>query len=109
MYNDLSPSHILLDSNGRVLLANSNISHSLKVTPECRTWETIPSFAKAKHSTLVRNGVSQSATPATSGFTAPEVLKGEVPTYEADVFGLGVLIHVLIYGFVSTFSSEWWR
>ena len=56
---------------------------------------------------LVRNGVSQRATPATSGFTAPEVLKGEVPTCQADVFGLGVLIHVLIYGFVSTFFSEW--
>ncbi|KAI0802977.1 kinase-like domain-containing protein [Irpex lacteus] len=98
IYNDLTPSHILFDTHGRVLLAPSSLSHSTAAVPEGRVWETIPTFATPKHSMLVRNVLSQTATPATSGYTAPEVLDGELPTCDADVFGLGVLAHVLVFG-----------
>ncbi|KAI0759625.1 kinase-like domain-containing protein, partial [Irpex lacteus] len=99
IYNNLTPSHILFDTHGRVLLAPSSLSHSTAAVPEDRVWETIPAFASTpKHSMLVHNVLSQTTTPATSEYTAPEVLDGEMPTCDADVFGLGVLAHVLVFG-----------
>ena len=62
IHGDLSLSNVLVDRKGRIRLID---------------------FGKANY---LAEGVSY-----TPGFTAPEVLKGEKPSFESDLFSLGVL------------------
>lgn len=74
LHQDIKPSNLLVTHDGRVQLLDFGLSAPI---------------------TAERNGKRLAMT---SGYTAPEVLKGEVPGLAVDVYSLGILLSHLLCG-----------
>jgi serine/threonine protein kinase len=81
VHGDLKPSNVLVTRDGAVKLVDFGVS-SLRVDPGAAPVETPLAGPKA----------------LTLGYAAPEQLRGEPLSAAADVYALGVLLHVLVTG-----------
>ena len=81
VHRDLKPSNILVASNGRVALLDFGIARLLAAED-----------ALAAEATLT---VDRQLTPL---YSSPEQIRGEPVSTAADVYALGVLLHVLLTG-----------
>lgn len=79
---DLKPGNILIDHNGRVLLTDFGIARTLDAA------------------TATMAGIG---TPA---YMAPELVRGEEPTPQTDVYALGVVLYEMLTGGERPFTGE---
>jgi serine/threonine-protein kinase len=79
VHRDVSPSNVLLDVEGRVLLADFGIAKSSEVSEE--ETKTTVGTVKGKFS-----------------YMAPEILEGATPMPSADVYATAVVLHEVLVG-----------
>lgn len=74
LHQDIKPSNLLVTADGHIQLVDFGLSSSVANTDE------------------------RKRLAVTSGYTAPEVLRGESPGFGVDVYSLGTLLWWLLYG-----------
>ena len=74
LHRDLTAKNVMRERGGRIVLMDFGIGISLQLTNECR---------------------NAAGTPL---YTAPEILRGERPTVQADIYSVGVLLWYLVTG-----------
>ena len=79
VHRDVSPSNVLLDVEGRVLLADFGIAKSSEISEE--ETKTTVGTVKGKFS-----------------YMAPEILEGATPMPSADVYATAVVLHEVLIG-----------
>ncbi|KAI0344089.1 kinase-like protein [Trametopsis cervina] len=102
IHRDIKPDNILIDANGRVVLADFNLSKAFGVDPQERPWEQYPAFSAypAIDSMVGITGDVSLQAVGTPGFVAPEVIRGDAHSYAADIFSVGIVAHWLLYSCV---------
>src|SRR3990167_6857883 len=93
---DLKPENILIDSAGNAFICDFGCSYYCKKSKQKCIIKRIRSLAEKEKTKLV--GGLQGR--GTKKYSAPEVLNNnEFDPFKADIYSLGVILHVLITGF----------
>ena len=92
VHRDVKPSNILIDKNGRILLADFGLAKTVTLDGALASPET--TNAPDNSGTLTRAG-SILGTPA---YLAPEQARGDAVDFRADMYSLGVTLYEALAG-----------
>jgi len=90
VHRDVKLGNVLLDAEGHAVLSDFGISHLC--SSELRR------EVDAAHTLVVEAAAGKRLLMGTTGYFAPELARGEVPTAAVDVYALGVLFIYLLTG-----------
>lgn len=90
IHRDVKPSNLLLHPDGRLLLADFGIAHSLGMADQG------PSGSSASHGD--RSLLDEGVLMGTPHYMAPEQIRGGPVTAATDVYALGILAYTILAG-----------
>lgn len=101
IHHNLKLDNFLIDDDGHLVV--TNFGSAFTFTPEedskiSKKSKTAASYLQADKNTTTH-------TAGTPGFMAPEILGEECHSYPVDIFSVGVIVHVLLYGEVCCYFS----
>ena len=104
IHRDLKPENILIDAKGHLVIADLGLSRLFKNEARCCEAEKVvyeqhfrsadPGEHEAREVTITGCGTLE--------YIAPEVLMNVEYDYKADIFAMGVIFHLMLFGRVST-------
>lgn len=97
--------NVLIDDNGHIVITNFGSAVQFGAENEDYLRTDLPKGSTATNS-LRADADTTTHIAGKPGFMAPEILGEECHSYGVDIFSMGVIAHVLVYGQVSSRSSS---
>ena len=108
IHRDLKPENILIDTDGRLVIADLGLARAFKSASGCCQAEKVAYEQFLGITDFREHGEIREMTQTCCGtwaFTAPEVLMGEAYGHKVDIYALGIILHIMLFGRVSVLRS----
>lgn len=113
IHRDIKPENLFIDVNGHIVIGDFGLAVKLlndSEGPHGKSWDHTDSLDKKRIANFSFQGEETDMVPpcrmtgrtcGTPGFMAPELYLKKIHTFAADVWSIGIVMYMMVYGEVS--------